>query len=266
MGIINVTPDSFADGGLRFDHARAIDAGWQMLEDGADMLDVGGESTRPGAEPVDAGEELRRVLPVLEAFNGRPLVSMDTVQGCRRAGSHRPRRRDRQRRQRAALRPRPRGCRRRERRRGRADAQPRAVAETILEAVYDDALAAIRDELQHSIAAAVGAGISRDKVIVDPGLGFAKQAQRRVSGARGARSPRGAGPSDPRRAVAQVLSPRRHWRQAGGRPSSGTGRPRRPSPPVRCWERTSSGCTRCAMVQVVRVADTILAARSSQVP
>ena len=68
MGIINVTPDSFADGGLRFDPARAIDDGWRMLEEGADILDVGGESTRPGAEPLDADEELRRVLPVIEGL------------------------------------------------------------------------------------------------------------------------------------------------------------------------------------------------------
>ena len=75
MGIINVTPDSFADGGLRFDPARAIDDGWRMLEDGADILDVGGESTRPGAEPLDADEELRRVLPVIEALGGRAGAS-----------------------------------------------------------------------------------------------------------------------------------------------------------------------------------------------
>ena len=56
MGIINVTPDSFADGGLRFDPSRAIEDGWRMLEDGADILDIGGESTRPGAEPLEADE------------------------------------------------------------------------------------------------------------------------------------------------------------------------------------------------------------------
>src|SRR5262245_5931280 len=80
MGIINVTPDSFADGGVRFDPARAIDDGFRMIEDGADILDVGGESTRPGAEPVPADEELRRVLPVVErlAANGRVPVSIDT--------------------------------------------------------------------------------------------------------------------------------------------------------------------------------------------
>ena len=66
MGILNVTPDSFADGGLRFDAGRAVDAGLAMVAAGADILDVGGESTRPGAVPVEVAEELRRVLPVVE--------------------------------------------------------------------------------------------------------------------------------------------------------------------------------------------------------
>ena len=78
MGIINVTPDSFADGGLRFDASRAVDDGWQMLEDGADILDIGGESTRPGAEPLGAAEELRRTLPVIEGFAGRPIYTFET--------------------------------------------------------------------------------------------------------------------------------------------------------------------------------------------
>src|SRR4029453_19347251 len=60
MGVINVTPDSFADGGLRFDPSRAIDDGWRMLQDGADILDIGGESTRPGADALAAAEEPRR--------------------------------------------------------------------------------------------------------------------------------------------------------------------------------------------------------------
>ena len=80
MGIINVTPDSFADGGLRLDTARAIADGLQMISDGVDILDVGGESTRPGADPVAADEELRRVLPVVEALarDRRVAVSIDT--------------------------------------------------------------------------------------------------------------------------------------------------------------------------------------------
>nr|MDQ3349900.1 dihydropteroate synthase [Acidobacteriota bacterium] len=79
MGILNVTPDSFADGGLRFDPARAIDHGLQMMADGADILDVGGESTRPGAEALDTEEELRRILPVVERLAGAgATVSVDT--------------------------------------------------------------------------------------------------------------------------------------------------------------------------------------------
>ncbi len=65
MGIVNITPDSFSDGGRFFDASRALDHARQLLEDGADILDIGGESSRPGAEPVDVDEELRRVLPVL---------------------------------------------------------------------------------------------------------------------------------------------------------------------------------------------------------
>ena len=65
MGILNVTPDSFADGGRYLDPGRAVDAGLALIAAGADLLDIGGESTRPGAEPVPADEELRRVLPVV---------------------------------------------------------------------------------------------------------------------------------------------------------------------------------------------------------
>ena len=79
MGVINVTPDSFADGGLHFDAERAIEHGLRMVADGADILDVGGESTRPGAEALDAAEELRRVLPVVERLaSAGAQVSVDT--------------------------------------------------------------------------------------------------------------------------------------------------------------------------------------------
>jgi dihydropteroate synthase len=79
MGIVNVTPDSFSDGGLHLDPAAAIAAGERMAEEGADILDIGGESTRPGAAPLPPEEELRRVLPVVRALaaNGH-LVSIDT--------------------------------------------------------------------------------------------------------------------------------------------------------------------------------------------
>ena len=80
MGIINVTPDSFSDGGVRFDTAHAIDDGVQMVADGADLLDIGGESTRPGAAPLPEDEEMRRVLPVIEGLRARVDVrlSIDT--------------------------------------------------------------------------------------------------------------------------------------------------------------------------------------------
>src|SRR5437762_1506004 len=64
MGVVNVTPDSFSDGGRWFDHAAAVEHGRQLIAEGADIVDVGGESTRPGSAPVDEAEELRRVIPV----------------------------------------------------------------------------------------------------------------------------------------------------------------------------------------------------------
>ena len=85
MGILNVTPDSFADGGVRFDAERAIDDGLRMIDDGADILDVGGESTRPGADALPADEELRRVLPVVERLAGAGVpVSIDTYKAVAR--------------------------------------------------------------------------------------------------------------------------------------------------------------------------------------
>jgi dihydropteroate synthase len=78
MGVLNVTPDSFSDGGQWFDHAAAIAHARAMVEDGAAIVDVGGESTRPGAEHVLEEEELRRVLPVVEAIAGDVVVSIDT--------------------------------------------------------------------------------------------------------------------------------------------------------------------------------------------
>src|SRR3990167_3559805 len=80
MGILNITPDSFSDGGVFLSPEKAIDQALRMAEEGADIVDVGGESTRPGARPVSVQEELDRVLPVVEALHGRiPLpISIDT--------------------------------------------------------------------------------------------------------------------------------------------------------------------------------------------
>jgi dihydropteroate synthase len=79
MGILNVTPDSFSDGGEWFESDRAIARAHQMVAEGADLVDVGGESTRPGADPVTEDEELRRVIPVVESLAGQVRVSIDTT-------------------------------------------------------------------------------------------------------------------------------------------------------------------------------------------
>jgi len=80
MGILNITPDSFSDGGLHFDASAAVSQGIKMVSDGADIIDIGGESTRPGSEPVSLEEELRRTIPVIKALAGRITVpiSIDT--------------------------------------------------------------------------------------------------------------------------------------------------------------------------------------------
>ncbi len=79
MGILNVTPDSFSDGGAWFERDLAIRRGHEMIAEGADVVDVGGESTRPGADPVPVDEELERVVPVIEALAGHVRVSVDTT-------------------------------------------------------------------------------------------------------------------------------------------------------------------------------------------
>ena len=94
MGILNVTPDSFSDGGLHLEVSMAIDRIGQMLEEGAQFIDVGGESTRPGSDPISIEEELRRILPVIEALpTDEFVVSVDTTkpevaQTALEAGAH----------------------------------------------------------------------------------------------------------------------------------------------------------------------------------
>ena len=84
MGVLNVTPDSFSDGGVHFDHAKAVHAALQMAEDGAAVIDIGGESTRPGSEPIAAQVEIDRVLPVIEQIRQRSdiPISIDTRKGA----------------------------------------------------------------------------------------------------------------------------------------------------------------------------------------
>src|SRR5687767_11701296 len=78
MGVLNVTPDSFSDGGDFLDASSAVQHAGRLASEGADLIDVGGESTRPGAEPVEEAEELERVMPVVEALAGRMALSIDT--------------------------------------------------------------------------------------------------------------------------------------------------------------------------------------------
>lgn len=177
MGVINVTPDSFSDGGQRLDPAAAIDAGVQMVAAGADLLDVGGESTRPGAHAIGEDEERRRVLPVIEGLSSRVTVpiSVDTYKPAVadvaiRAGAsivndisglrYEP--------DLAAVAARHRAVLVLMHTRGRS-------RDMYHEANYHDVVDEVLDELRESMAFAAGAGVSPDRVIVDPGLGFAKE-------------------------------------------------------------------------------------------
>jgi dihydropteroate synthase len=177
MGILNVTPDSFSDGGLRFDAARAIEDGLRMIEEGADLLDVGGESTRPGAEPLGADEELRRVLPVVErlAASGA-CVSVDTYKAAVAreaiaAGAVMVN-------DVSGLQFDP----------GLADVVAAAGAALVLmhnrgrsremyrEAVYTNLIDEVSSELAGAISRATASGVRRDAIVVDPGIGFSKRA------------------------------------------------------------------------------------------
>lgn len=178
MGIVNVTPDSFSDGGRWFDPDRAVARGLALLDEGADILDVGGESTRPGAARPAVEEELRRVLPVIrELAAAGATVSVDTMRAevaarAIEAG--------------AALVNDVSG--------GLADPamlplMARAGTPYVLmhwrghsagmqaNAVYDDVVTDVVDELRARVDAALRAGVPADCLIVDPGLGFAKHAE-----------------------------------------------------------------------------------------
>ena len=174
MGIVNVTPDSFSDGGRYLDAHRAADHALRLSEEGADLLDIGGESTRPGAQPVSAQEEMDRVLPVLEALRdcGTALsidsmkpkvmraalaagaVMVNDVNALRApgaleavAGS---------------------GC-------GlclmHMQGRPRDMQKA---PVYDDVVAEGEAFLRKRVATAEAAGVARERVLIDPGFGFGK--------------------------------------------------------------------------------------------
>ena len=184
MGIINVTPDSFSDGGSFFSPGAALAHAARLLAEGADILDVGGESTRPqGAEPVPLAEELRRVLPIVRAIaNEHPdaLVSIDTLksgvaEAAIEAGAHivndvsGMRLDDRM----AEV------CARGEA--GVVLTHSRGGVEdmaTYAHAVFaGDPLDEVLDELAERVEVALERGVARDRIAVDPGIGFGKRAE-----------------------------------------------------------------------------------------
>ena len=174
MGILNVTPDSFAGGGRHLDPMRALDHARQMIADGAAIIDIGGESTRPGANPVSEADELERVIPLVAALSGEgALVSIDTMKPAV---------------MRAAI---------------SAGAsmvndvralQTRGALETVAasnaavclmhmqgqprtmqaEPHYEDVVREVRDFLVERALTCEAAGIARDRIVVDPGFGFGK--------------------------------------------------------------------------------------------
>ena len=177
MGILNVTPDSFAERTRFLDPEAAVDAALRMQQDGADLVDVGGESTRPGADPIPAAEELARIMPVLRALAGRLTipVSVDTSKAdVARAAVDAG----------AAIINDVSGLRFDP---PVADVVARSGAAIVLmhtrgmpktmyaEAVYEDVIADVRRELTESIAVATAAGVPVERLIVDPGIGFAKR-------------------------------------------------------------------------------------------
>ncbi|MCX5398751.1 dihydropteroate synthase [Streptomyces sp. NBC_00102] len=175
MGVVNVTPDSFSDGGRWFDTTAAIKRGLALMADGADLIDVGGESTRPGASRVDEDEELRRVVPVVRGLVAEgAVVSVDTMRArvaeqAVAAG----------------------GVLVNDVSGGLADPDMvRVVAETgapfvvmhwrgfsesmNARAVYADVVGEVVAELRERMDAVVAGGVAPERIVIDPGLGFAK--------------------------------------------------------------------------------------------
>ncbi len=181
MGILNVTPDSFSDGGLHFERQAAIAAGLRMVEEGAAIVDVGGESTRPGAAAVGVQQEIDRVVPVIEALAARTeaVLSVDTskpevITAALRAGAHLVN--DiRALRMPGAL--------------AAAAAQNAAVCVMHMQGEpatmqadprYADVVAEVREFLLARANACREAGIAGDSICIDPGIGFGKTYQHNV--------------------------------------------------------------------------------------
>ncbi len=181
MGILNVTPDSFSDGGKHNSKAAAIAHAQQMIADGASIIDIGGESTRPGASIVEVEEEIQRVIPVVEALaQENVIISIDTsqprvIEAAVAAGAHIWND------VRALTRP------------GALEMAARLNIPVIIMHMrgepttmnqldqYDNVIEDVINELQQRIQAALSAGIRQEHIIVDPGFGFAKNAQQNLT-------------------------------------------------------------------------------------
>ncbi|MDQ3991908.1 MAG: dihydropteroate synthase [Actinomycetota bacterium] len=175
MGVVNVTPDSFSDGGRFVDHDVAVAAAVRMAEEGADIVDVGGESTRPGAAPVPAAEQVERVAPVIKAVAAEVDVpvsvdtrSVEVAAAAVNAGA-------------VAVNDVSAGADPdmfavvRETGAGLVLMHMRGDPTTMQDlARYDDVVGEVRDELRARLDAALDAGLDLDRLCVDPGIGFAK--------------------------------------------------------------------------------------------
>ena len=180
MGILNVTPDSFSDGGRHNEKDAAVARALEMMAEGATVIDIGGESTRPGASPVSVEEEIRRVVPVVEALSAYDVVlSIDTsqpevIRAAVAAGAHIWND-------------------------VRALTRPNALqtaAELNIPVIimhmrgepttmnsldqYDDVTADVIAELQQRVADALAVGVKPENIMIDPGFGFAKNAQQNL--------------------------------------------------------------------------------------
>lgn len=183
MGVLNVTPDSFSDGGLFNEPDLAVEHAREMVADGADIIDIGGESTRPGAEPVSVEDEVARTVPVIEALRAQVVPAVISIDTRKAAVAE------------AAL---------------AAGAQivndvsageNPAMFETVAQAgaamalmhmqgdpqtmqeapTYDDVVTEVRDHLAARVEAAVAAGVAREGIAVDPGIGFGKTVEHNLS-------------------------------------------------------------------------------------
>ena len=236
MAVLNVTPDSFADGGQHADPVRAVDDALAMEGAGADIIDIGGESTRPGAVPVSAEEELARVAPVLRGLAGRLRVpiSIDTYKAAVAesaldlgaaivndisALTYDPALPGVVARTRAVV----------------SLMHTRGRSRTMYhDAHYDDVVREVCAELGERLQRAGEAGIPMSHVLVDPGIGFAKRAEHSstlLARLEAAARPRSAAP---RRSLAKVVPAARHWRAGPSRARLGNRSRRHGSRAGRC--------------------------------